>query len=297
MFGATAAQIAIILGALLAAAAMADDAPRIARILPSAAVELRDARGLSVSGEGWIYIADTGHHRVIAVDDSGRVRAETGGLGAAHGQFRWPQSVIADRGNAVWVLDYGNRRIEKFSRLLEWQGTLDFGSGADGIRGQPTAMAISHDGDVYVYDRDGGRMLRFDPLFRKQAELGSGGGGQFVNDVTAMTVVRGKGVYWIERGGRAVRYADPLLNATSDGPRIATTGGTVLASADSCLIVGSGGGIVTWCGARAATDTLLNADALIRDLPRGMTAMAAGAPRTVYVLDGKAGHVFRITPP
>lgn len=281
----------------LCAAAQAAEPSRIAQLLPSATVQLRDARSISVSGEGLIYIADTGHHRVIAIDDSGRLVAETGGLGSAHGQFRWPQTVVADRGNAVWVLDYGNRRIEKFSRSLEWQGTLNF-SGSDAVlSGQPTALALSADGDVYVYDRDGGRIIRFDPLFRRQAELGSGGGAQFINDVIAMTVVRGRGVYWIERGGRAVRFADGLLNAASEGIRVRAASGTLLGSVDSCLVVGTADGVAAWCGARTAGDTLLSGDVLAQRLPQGMTALAIGADRALYTLHGKAGYVYRIGAP
>ena len=128
MSGAAAEDCGVVFVLLLITLAVsvlhAEEVLRVTRVIPSASVELRDPRSLSISPDGTLYIADTGRHRVLAIDAAGQIVAETGGLGTDHGQFQWPKKVIADRGAAVWVLDFGNRRIEKFSRSLEYQGTF-----------------------------------------------------------------------------------------------------------------------------------------------------------------------------
>ncbi|MBU0508243.1 NHL repeat-containing protein [bacterium] len=267
--------------------------PRWERVLPTADVTLRDPRSLSVSVEGLLYIADTGHQRVIAVDSAGRLVAETGGIGAAHGQFRWPTVVIADRGNAVWVLDRGNRRIEKFTRSLEYQGTVTIPSSGDEGRGQPDAVGASPQGDLYVFDRDGGRIIHFDPLFRTQAELGSGTGSQFVSNVTSMAFVAKVGLFWWERGSSEIRRTDLLLNPLPPLRLPNLPRELVLASADTCLIYGSLGGVMSRCGHSTVPDTLLSGNYLRECGLKSVQSISLAPDQWLYLLDNRQGAVFR----
>jgi hypothetical protein len=267
--------------------------PTWRRVVPSATVKLRDAQDLSLSAEGLLYVADTGNHRVLAVDTSGKVVAETGGFGAAHGQFEWPRAVVANRGNAVWILDFGNRRIEKFTRLLEYQGTLQITVAGDETPHQAQAMAISPQGDVYVFDRDAGALIRFDPLFNQQAELGSGSGSQFISNITAMTFVPGRGLFWWERGGMEIRHSDGLLNVTTPYRLSAKFDRLCLASDDSCLIRGSLQGIFRQCSDESPADTLISAAALAREGLRSVTSVAMSLDGALFLLDGSGGMVVR----
>ncbi len=261
-------------------------------MLPSTTVQLRDAADISVSAEGTLYIADTGHHRVIAVDSTGRLIAETGGFGGAHGQFQWPRAVIANCGNAVWVLDYGNRRIEKFSRSLEYQGTLPVDSAAGEDRSQPEAMALSPQGDLYVFDRDGGRLLRYDPLFTLQAELGRGGGSQFITNISAMAFVPGRGLYWWSRGSGTIDRADALLNPLTPLRLWGKVDDMHLAAADTCLLYGTLRAVLMQCAASTPPDTLIFAEAFNAQGVKRLAGIAVAAD-LYYVLDGGANTVYR----
>jgi streptogramin lyase len=268
-----------------------------AQIVPSVTVQLRDARSLSVSADGRIYVADTGHHRVIVMDSTGQLLVETGGFGTEHGQFQWPRKVIANRGAAVWVLDYGNRRIEKFSRTLEYQGTLLIPGDENSRPRQIEEFALSPQGDVFVYDRDDGRLVRYDPLFRIEAELGQSRGSEYISALTRMVFVRDIGLIWWERGAENLRIADPLLTQVGT-----LTLGThfdrslVLSVADSCLLFGTTLRLEEWCDAGIPPDTLDILAAIQSELKR-LDDIAVSSNRRAYVLDGLAGAVYLVSLP
>ncbi|HEY3296033.1 MAG TPA: NHL repeat-containing protein [bacterium] len=275
-------------------ALFAQTAARWTKILPSATVQLRDPRCVSVSPEGLIYIADTGHHRVVAVDTTGRLVAETGGLGNAHGQFRWARAIIADRGNAVWVLDYGNRRIERFTRSLEYQGTFTITLPNDDTPHQPEAMAMSPQSDLYIYDRDAGRLVRYDPLFSAQAEIGSGGGSQFVTNVASIACVSAHGLFWWERGSNEIRHADGLLNPAAPLRLGAAPEDLRLAPADSCLLYATPAGIFRQCLQAAPSDTLFSLAELSAAGVTHIAGLAMVPDHVLYVLDGGTAAVYRV---
>jgi len=278
----------------MAVAGVAQTESEWVRIVPSTTVELRDARSISVSAEGLLYVADTGHHRVLAVDTSGTLVAETGGFGNAHGQFQWPRIVVASRGNAVWVMDYGNRRIEKFTRSLEYLGTLEIRDPKDNSLHQPEAMALAPPGDLYVYDRDGGRIVRYDPLFRAQAEIGGGSGGRFISDVSRITFVPALGLLWSERGNPDISRTDAMLNPAPPLRLNLSADGISLADADSCLIMAGESFLLSLCSPMAPPDTIGRAGSWQSAGVRAVTALAV-ARGTCYLLDGAAGAVYRAT--
>jgi streptogramin lyase len=229
------------------------------------------------------------------VDSTGKLIAETGGFGSGHGQFEWPRQVIASWGSSVWILDYGNRRIERFTRSLEYQGTLEITVPGDETRHQPQAMALSPQGDLYVFDRDGGRLVRYDPLFTLQAELGSGSGSQFVTNIVAMTFVPGRGLWWYERGGRELRQADALLNPSATMLLPDPGVSICLGARDTCLFTATLAGVVTHCLQNSsAADTLIpGADFPVAGL-RSLQAVAAAPGGEWYLLAGASGAIYRV---
>ena len=287
-------KLAFVIMLTLVAAAFAQTPLAWTKILPSAAVQLRDPRSISVSPEGLLYVADTGNQRVVAVDSAGKLVAETGGLGDAHGQFRWPRVVIADRGNAVWVLDYGNRRIERFTRSLEYQGTFTITVQGSETPNQPDGMAMSPQSDLFVYDRDDSRILRYDPLFSQQAALGNGSGLQFVSAISSMAYVPALGLSWWEHGSDQIRNADALLN-----PSVSINLGTVpddlrLASSESCLLYATSSGVFQRCSLTALSDTLVSSGDLAHAGVSRLTGLALTPGHVLYVLDGATASVFRV---
>src|ERR1700730_7952836 len=75
-----------------------------------------------------VYVADSGHFRIVRFGMGGRVLGQWGSLGSGLGQFGpsgevnsatgtvlGPTSLTVDRLGTVYVADTGNQRIEKFS--------------------------------------------------------------------------------------------------------------------------------------------------------------------------------------
>ncbi len=287
----------VLLVLILCTGATAQMITGVVPVVPSATVELRDPRSLSIASDGTLFIADTGHHRVLAVDSTGRVKVECGGFGTEHGQFEWPRKIIADQGTAVWVLDYGNRRIEKFSRSLEYQGTFVIPDDNSSVPLQIEEMAVSAQGDLYVYDRDNGRLLRYDPLFRLQAALGQDRGQEFISSLSRMTFVPKLGLVWWARGQAELRVADPLLTQVHTlALRLeAPVASLTLTTLDSCLVFSSASALWSWCDPALPADSLMSLAGNAELNLKRLDDIAFANRHTMYVLDGVAGAVYRMS--
>jgi tripartite motif-containing protein 71 len=124
-----------------------------------------NSRGIAIdSGSGFVYVADTNNDRVSkftrsgAIDGFGIVKG-WGSTGSGDGQFNRPIGIAVDSSGNVYVSDFGNNRVQKFTSsgwfLLKW-GSL--GSG-DGQFSGATGVAVG--GSVYVVDRNNNRVQKF----------------------------------------------------------------------------------------------------------------------------------------
>jgi DNA-binding beta-propeller fold protein YncE len=64
-----------------------------------------------------VYVADTGHHRILKFDSSGQVLFGFGVFGALAGQLNTPQGVAVDGSGNIVVADTGNDRIQVFRQM------------------------------------------------------------------------------------------------------------------------------------------------------------------------------------
>ncbi|MBI5059844.1 hypothetical protein HZB60_08730 [candidate division KSB1 bacterium] len=263
-------------------------------ILPSESVTLRDPRALSIGPDDLLYVADAGNQRVVAVDTSGTLIAEAGGFGNGNGQFQSPEDVAAEWGTSVWVLDYGNRRIQRFSRSLSWQATYEVLIDDTQDRRSPAAIALAPDGDLIVYDRDGQTLLRYDPGFFPRASFDGARG--YVGEVASMAFVRGHGLCWIERGGHTLYRCDAMLNPLPSIELPPEYGETTLAAADSSLLTGARGFVIRWQSSARPADTLFDARTVIGKEIRTITSLAMASSGTLYLLDRTTGRVVRVSP-
>lgn len=106
-----------------------------------------------------------------------------GSLGTEPGQFDG-QNNVAGTGEFVYVPDYDNQRIQKFTNegqfIKMWGGTYDE---ADGEFRNPHGVAIDSGGNVYVSERSGLRIQKFDSdgnFITKWGSEGTGDG-QFLH--------------------------------------------------------------------------------------------------------------------
>ena len=100
-----------------------------------------------------------------------------GSLGTEPRQFDG-QNNVAGTGEFIYVPDYYNQRIQKFTNdgqfITMWGGS--YGE-ADGEFANPHGVAIDSEGNVYVSERSGLRIQKFDPDGNFIAKWGSEGTG------------------------------------------------------------------------------------------------------------------------
>ena len=128
-------------------------APRFARAFGQQA--LAQPGGLAIDAAGHVWVADTGHGRVVEFSAAGRVLA-------AFGQnLDLPAGVAVDAAGHVWVADTGHGRVVEFSaagRVLAAFGAA--GRGRERLN-QPVALAVTPSGDVWVADQGNSRVVEF----------------------------------------------------------------------------------------------------------------------------------------
>lgn len=151
--------------------------------------------GVAVNGAGELLVTDHsgGHLRKFASD--GTLQAVLAGPGGALGQLSYPVCVAVDRDDNIYVADWGNSRVQKFSAtgafLTSWsvQGaygvTIDsqdivfvstqgnarvdkftrdgafLGTVGQGSLSSPDGISIDTDGGLLVADHGQSRILKF----------------------------------------------------------------------------------------------------------------------------------------
>jgi DNA-binding beta-propeller fold protein YncE len=127
---------------------------------------IRTAHGLRVDRENNIWVTDIGSHRVLKLDQSGKLLLSLGNgkPGAGDDQFNKPTDVAFGAEGEFYVSDgYGNSRVLKFSadgKLIKKWGTAGTGPGEFNL---PHAIVVDSRGRVLVGDRENNRIQIFDP--------------------------------------------------------------------------------------------------------------------------------------
>jgi DNA-binding beta-propeller fold protein YncE/tetratricopeptide (TPR) repeat protein len=127
-----------------------------------------EPRALAAFGDR-LYIADTGNHRIVVTDRTGKALLSWGTKGSKPGQFKSPSGIAVDDLGRVYVADTGNSRVQVFNS----EGRLLRAYGGDGDEprefSSPTGIAVSQ-GLVYVADSDNSRIqvLTSDGIFLSQ---------------------------------------------------------------------------------------------------------------------------------
>jgi sugar lactone lactonase YvrE len=157
---------------------------------------LASPEAIAVDHHGDVLIADTGNHRVLVVSASGEPLWEFGGFGWADGQFDRPSALAVYPGFYVYVLDGGNRRVQRFDAEGDF---VDTPIDADEA-GSPVDLAVGQAGEILLVDADSQTVLarsQFDEVLAPIGQFGTGEGG----------LVRPAAVAW--GPGREIAVADP----------------------------------------------------------------------------------------
>ena len=141
---------------------------------PATLTPLNQPAGVAADTSGNVYIADTGHNRVIQVDPAGNIEtvAGNGTAGAMSGELYNPSGLAVDSGGNLFIADTQNHRIE----MLATSGTISTvaGTGSSGFSGDggpalsaelsyPSAVAVDADENIYIADTGNNRVRLVTP--------------------------------------------------------------------------------------------------------------------------------------
>jgi DNA-binding beta-propeller fold protein YncE len=150
---------------------------------PAASAQLNAPLGVAADARGNVYVADTYNDCIRLITPDGQVRTVAGGAkpgymdgAASEALFDTPCSVVVTPAGELFVADTGNQRIRKITK--DGQVTTLPVSLPEGL-GQlasPVGLALTHDGFLYVTEKDRGRVLQVAPDGRAYLVAGLGSG-------------------------------------------------------------------------------------------------------------------------
>jgi DNA-binding beta-propeller fold protein YncE len=115
--------------------------------------KLKRPRGIASSINGDVYVADTGHHRIVKLQNPGSYLQFVdayGKEGGKHGEFNLPMGVALSSDGKIYVADTGNDRIQVFDPQMKFLFAI--GEKADSATYsetlfQPNAIAVTDPGE------------------------------------------------------------------------------------------------------------------------------------------------------
>ena len=160
---------------------------------PATAAALYAPRGLSLDGQGNLYIADMYNHRIRKVDSSGTITTFAGtsqgfsgdGGPATSAQLAYPEQVTTDGSGNVYIADTSNRRVRKVSpsgTITTFAGSGGGGLGDGGLAtsaylSYPKGLAVDDQGNLYIADWSNYRVRKVDTGGTITTVVGTGNGG------------------------------------------------------------------------------------------------------------------------
>jgi trimeric autotransporter adhesin len=145
---------------------------------PASGSQLNSPYGLAIDFAGNLYIADLGNARIRRISPGGIISTIAGGGTLPAGgknegsmatslAFIAPRNIAIDGTGIVYISDFGNHRVYKMTTdgtLTTLAGTGSPGYSGDGVAAlallnYPTALAVDHQGTVYIAD-SGNHLIR-----------------------------------------------------------------------------------------------------------------------------------------
>ncbi len=147
------------------------------RIIQEMGLETQDPLALptdvAVSSNGNLYVVDSGNHRVVIFDSSGRRIGQLGQQGSGDGQLQDPVGIDVAADGGIYVADRGNARIVKF--FSDGSAPISIPLQADGEEVVPIDVAVSPlAAELFVTSNNNHRVL----IFSSAGELLRSWGGE-----------------------------------------------------------------------------------------------------------------------
>ncbi len=161
----------------------------------------------SPSLSGRVYVLDAATHKVLHYDGAGRFTGAFGGQGEGRGLFNDPRGLALGPDGAIYVLDYGNRQIQRLSAEGHYQTRWAFRLRGESLR-LLDGFTVAEDGSLYISDASSKKVRRVTP---QGALTGAYALGSLASSSALLELgvdERGR-LYAVRRGGQVVQVYDP----------------------------------------------------------------------------------------
>jgi DNA-binding beta-propeller fold protein YncE len=248
---------------------------------------------VAAGSNGRVYVADASANSAVQIFDASRVYVGGfGGLGKGPGELFVPTDVAVGPGGAVYVSEFGTRRVSLFGPDGAFRRFI-----GEGLFTAPFGVAAAPDGTVYVADAEAGGVFAFSAqgelLKRYGAEVGVGrawdvacaGDGRL-----AIVVADGTEIF-VFYPGRSKSYTLSVPEEPSFVPVECAFGPERRIFALGKVT--SPGGTEDFCVFRLSPRG--DVEARIDGALTSATGLAVAADGTVYVADGprRTVHIYR----
>jgi len=137
--------------------------------------------GIAFDSSGNIWAVDMLGHRVEKFNSAGVYQSQIGKCasgactsGAGNGQFNNPTGIAIDASGNIWVVDYGNSRVQKFNSAGVYQSQFGACCSGNGNFFDPEYMTIDASGNLWVADTGNNRVEEFNSSGTYLAAIGAG---------------------------------------------------------------------------------------------------------------------------
>ncbi len=125
--------------------------------------QLNLPRGLAVSQEESIWVADTANNRIQGFNSFSEHFVTLGSVGSGNGQFKEPKGIAVDARGNILVADSGNDRVQKFTPLGVFLAVFGGKGAGTGQFETPWGVTPTASGNVYVADVQNNRVQQWAP--------------------------------------------------------------------------------------------------------------------------------------
>ena len=134
-----------------------------------------NAASFSAASDGGLFVLDEGNNTLAEFAPDGSTVKTIGGKGWGNFEFDQPAGVCASFPLNICVADYNNRRIQEFDRKLNYVQSITDQNLPSSYSGEfyPKACGLSTQGELFVLETQGKRVLKFDQKQNFQMEFGS----------------------------------------------------------------------------------------------------------------------------
>ena len=190
--------------------------------------ELRHPTGVAIDEDGVVYVADSGNHRIVALDEDGVLLDIWGEEGEGPGEFIEPADIAITPEGDIAVLDAAKQIVSLWSADREFLNEL----GADLALYHPRGLDVSADGDYFIADTGGGRVVQADEAGQiirtfggPEEQLGSGQPTDAAAGLDGFLYVPepAAGLFWqVQMDGGVVQAVPGPRSNTVESPHAAT---------------------------------------------------------------------------